>query len=93
MSVFGVIQFECGKIRARITPNIDTFHAVSDVKNVLTISLNDLIMPVIAFFGNSHPTTYPTLNCNFGEIITLTAIIVRDIKNNLCKMEQQGFFL
>ena len=33
MSVFGVvlvrIQSECGKIRARIAPNTDTFHAVA----------------------------------------------------------------
>ena len=33
MSVFGVIvvciQSECGKIWTRITPNVDTFHAVS----------------------------------------------------------------
>ena len=28
MSVFGVIQSECGKIRTRITPNAETFYAV-----------------------------------------------------------------
>ena len=28
MSVFGVIQSECGKIRTRITPNTNIFHAV-----------------------------------------------------------------
>ena len=28
MSVFGVIQSECEKIRTRIIPNTDTFHAV-----------------------------------------------------------------
>ena len=28
VSIFGVIQSECGKIRSRITPNTDTFYAV-----------------------------------------------------------------
>ena len=31
------IQFECGKIRTRITPNTDTFHAVFIKKNPAVI--------------------------------------------------------
>ena len=32
VSVFGVIQSECGKMRIGITPNMGTFHAVLIVK-------------------------------------------------------------
>ena len=47
MSVFGVIQSECGKIRIRITLNTDTFHAANCIRLPLRchncITLHDII--------------------------------------------------
>ena len=34
VSVFGVIQSECGKMQTTITPNTDTFYAVEIVKYI-----------------------------------------------------------
>ena len=43
MSVFGVIQLECGKTWTRITPNTDTFHAVvNQQKHVEMVSANNV---------------------------------------------------
>ena len=47
MSVFGVIQSECGKTWIRITPNTDTFHAANCIRLPLRchncITLHDII--------------------------------------------------
>ena len=34
VSVFGVIQSECGKMQTTITPNTDTFYAVEVAKYI-----------------------------------------------------------
>ena len=36
------IQFECGKIRTRKTPNMDTFHAVSLARYFITLVITEL---------------------------------------------------
>ena len=37
MSLFGVVQSECGKMRTRTTPNTDTFYAVLGLKELASV--------------------------------------------------------
>ena len=37
MSLFGVVQSECGRMRTRITPNTDTFYAVLGLKELASV--------------------------------------------------------
>ena len=52
VSVFGVIlvsliQFECGKIRTRITPNTDTFYGVQERLCEVQYMRNWLKFPIV----------------------------------------------
>ena len=53
------IQFECGKMRTRITPNTDTFHTVCSRMIAYYSDLNHLLL-VLAFLAK---------NCGFSIIL------------------------
>ena len=44
VSVFGDIQSECRKMRTRITPNTDTFHAVIALPTISEISKSAVML-------------------------------------------------
>ena len=43
------IQSECGKMRTRITPNTDTFHAMKPLRYV-TVSSQDYLLKTVNYF-------------------------------------------
>ena len=85
-SVFGIIQFECGKMRTRITPNTDTFYAVSgkgfffwkysNLSQIVEVFLSRKIYWYKIYRYNQKPMSVSSYNHN-GFMTTGTLDIIR----------------